>query len=170
MQRAKISQLPEDVRAELETRLVRQGFADYDQLAEWLAGQGYEISRSSVHRYGQQFERRLSALKAATEQAKAVTAAAADDEGDMNEALIRLVQTRVFELLVEIEADDKDLAKIGRMVADLARASVNQKKWAAQVKDRINAKLDSLTSETGKKGGLTPDMADEIRREILGVL
>lgn len=171
MQKPKINQLPADVRSEFETRLVQQGFSGYDELTEWLAEQGFEISRSSVHRYGQKFEQRLSALKVATDQAKAIAEASQDDEGAMNDAIIRLVQTKTFETLVELESDDPNLPKIGQMVAKLAQASVRQKKWQAQAKEKIAAKLDKMAEkDDAGKGGLTPELANTIRREILGVL
>jgi hypothetical protein len=168
MQRPKVESLPEEVRSELEQKLIQGGFQGYEELAEWLQDQGFEISKSSLHRFGQKFENRLKALKTATDQAKAVAEASADEAGDMNEALIRLVQTKVFELLVEME-DGTDLTKIGRMVADLARASVSQKKWSQEAKEKIKAKLEALEKEDKGKG-LSPEMADKIRREILGVL
>ena len=160
-QRSAVSQLPEAVRKELEQKLLRGGFADYAGLADWLGGQGFEISRSAVHRFGQQFESRLQALKTATDQAKAIAAASKDDEGDMNEALIRLVQTKTFEVLVELdriddEASSVDLAKIGRMVSELARASVSQKKWAEQARERALAEVESNIDKLAK-GPQRPD-------------
>jgi len=167
-QRSAVSQLPEGVRQELEQRLVRGGFAGYEQLAEWLGVQGFEISKSSIHRYGQQFESRLRALKVATDQAKAISDASSDDEGAMNEALIRLVQTKTFEILVALEEDEapENLSKIGRMVADLARASISQKKWAEQTRAKVAAAADEFAS----RNGLTATQAEDLRRELLGVV
>jgi hypothetical protein len=166
--RGAITQLPDAVRTELEQRLLRGGFAGYVALADWLAEQGYGIGKSAVHRYGQAFERRMAALKIATDQAKALAAESGDDEGAMNEALIRLVQTRTFEILLELDHDaaSTDLAKIGRMVADLARASVSQKKWAEQARAKIAAKLDAYASRSGLSG----KQAEDLRRELLGVV
>ncbi|HYW05019.1 MAG TPA: DUF3486 family protein [Gammaproteobacteria bacterium] len=167
-QRSAVSQLPEGIRQELEQRLVRGGFAGYAQLADWLSEQGFEISRSSIHRYGQQFESRLQALRIATDQAKAIAGASADDEGAMNEALIRLVQTKTFEILRALDEDDtpENLPKIGRMVADLARASISQKKWAEQTRAKVAAAADEFAS----RNGLTATQAEDLRRELLGVV
>lgn len=172
-QRSSILQLPEDIQAELNKRLVKNGFADYQGLADWLAEKGFQISKSSIHRHGQQFEERLAAIKTATEQAKAITAAVGDEEGAMNEALIRLVQERAFEVLVNLQTDDpekfaKVFPKMGMMVARLGRASVQQKKWRGEVKE----KAKSAASEVGKivkSSGLSTDKAKEIREKILGV-
>ena len=48
--RSSIDLLPETVRHALERRLVESGFADYTELADWLQAEGYQISRSAVHR------------------------------------------------------------------------------------------------------------------------
>jgi hypothetical protein len=170
-QRSAVSQLPDAIRAELEQRLIAGGFADYDGLAAWLEKQGYEISRSSVHRYGQTFERRLASLKTATDQAKAISQASEDDEGAMNEALIRLVQTKTFEILVELENAEAgaDLAKIGRMVAELARASISQKKWAEQARARMAAKFAELEADSGKVGLDAATLA-HVKEAIYGIV
>ena len=52
-QRSSVELLPEEVRHALERRLAESGFSNYSELTEWLNNQGYEISRSAVHRFGQ---------------------------------------------------------------------------------------------------------------------
>ena len=99
-QRSAISQLPEEIQLELNRRLVANSFSDYQGLSEWLEELGFEISRSSVHRHGHLFEEKLIAIKIATEQAKAIATAAGDEEGAMNDALIRLIQQKAFDVLV----------------------------------------------------------------------
>lgn len=166
--RSAIEQLPEEIKKELEQRLIRGGFAGYQALAEWLQSKGFEISKSAVHRYGKGFEERLKALKVATDQAKAIASASEDDAGLMNDALIRLVQTKTFELLVELEMDDKSLPKIGRMVAELARAAVGQKKWMQEVSKKAKKAADEVQA-ISKANGLSDEAASEIYKKILGV-
>ena len=78
--RSTIDQLPEAVRHEFERKLVENGFADYQALSEWLQQQGYEISRSAAHRYGQKVQRRFAAIKNSTEAARLIAEGAADGE------------------------------------------------------------------------------------------
>jgi len=166
--RSAVTQLPDAVRTELERKLLRSGFSDYQALADWLAEQGYEISKSSVHRYGQEFEQRMAALKVATDQAKTLAAESADDEGAMNEALLRLVQTKTFEILLQLEDQkiETNLPKIGRMVAELARASITQKKWAEQVRTKLKAQVDAYAS----RNGFTKQQREDMLKELLGVV
>lgn len=176
MQRSSVDMLPEEVRKELEQRLLRGNFTDYAGLAQWLKEQGFEISKSSVHRFGSGFEERLRALKVATDQAKAIATASEDDAGAMNEALIRLVQTKTFELLVDLDVDDKNLAKVGVMVAKLARAAVSQKKWGKEIEAEVRKRaLDdaakAVDSIGKKKGSLVdPETLRVIKEEIYGIV
>lgn len=165
--RSKVGQLPAEVKAWLDQALAENNFSDYEALSVELAGRGFAISKSALHRYGQNFEERLSALKVASEQARAVVAAAPDEEGAVNEALMRLVQEHLFKLLMS-EGGKFDLPKVAKAVAELGRASVVQKKWQSEVRSKAEAAAAQV-EKIARKGGLNADTVAEIRREILGV-
>lgn len=165
--RSKVASLPAEVKAWLDQALAENNFSDYEALSAELAGRGFAISKSALHRYGQNFEERLSALRMASEQARAVVAAAPDEEGAVNEALMRLVQEHLFKLLMSDEGKI-DLPKVAKAVAELGRASVVQKKWQAEVRTKAEAAA-SQVEKIAKKGGLDAATVAEIRREILGV-
>ncbi|BAV74125.1 Mu-like prophage FluMu protein gp27 [Pseudomonas chlororaphis subsp. aurantiaca] len=166
--RSKVASLPKPVKDWLDKALAENNFSEYESLAAELSAQGFSISRSSLQRYGQDFESKLSALKMASEQARAVVAAAPDEEGAVNEALMRLVQEHLFKLLMT-EGDNKfDLPKVAKAVAELGKASVVQKKWQAEWREKTEAAA-ARVEKIAKKGGLSADTVDEIRREILGM-
>lgn len=165
--RSKVASLPAEVKDWLDKALAENNFSDYEALSADLAERGFAISKSALHRYGQSFEDRLSALKMASEQAKAIVTAAPDDEGAVNEALMRLVQEQIFKLLMDSEGK-VDLPKVAKAVAELGRASVVQKKWQAEVRAKAEAAA-SQVEKIAKKGGLNAETVAEIRREILGV-
>jgi hypothetical protein len=154
--RAAIYQLPEQIKAELDKRLIKGGFADYTGLAAWLKEQGCEISRTAVHRYGQKFETRLAAIKIATEQARAISEAVGDEQGVMGDALTRLCQEKAFKVLVDMEDPDPekvDISKMGIMIARLNRASIAQKKWMGEFKGKVSQTL----SEAKEKKEMTKE-------------
>lgn len=64
---SKIGGLPAEVRAEIDTRLVESGFANYTPFADELRHRGFDISKSALHRYGSAKEKRLQMIKAAAE-------------------------------------------------------------------------------------------------------
>ena len=166
--RSKVAGLPKPVKAWLDKALAENGFSEYETLAAELSAQGFSISRSSLQRYGQDFESKLSALKMASEQARAVVTAAPDEEGAVNEALMRFVQEHLFKLLLA-EGDNKfDPYKMARAVAQLGKTSIAQKKWQTEYREKAEAAA-SRVEKIAKKGGLNQATVDEIRREILGM-
>lgn len=171
--RSSVTQLPPEVKAWLDQTLIDNGFGGYQALAKELQARGYDISKSAVHRYGQSFEEKVERLKMATEQAKAVVAASPDEADAMGEALTRLVQTQAFEVLMKFDAEGVDpesinLAAYGKMVADLGKASVAQKKWAAEVASKVKAAAEEVT-KIAKSGGLSDEAAALIREKVLGI-
>lgn len=170
--RSKITTLPEEIKAELDKKLISRGFADYTALVEWLQGQGFEISRSTLHRYGQDFEAKCEAIKIATEQAKAIVGVVGDDEGNMNEALIRLIQQLSFDILIKNEHEDllSILPKMGVMIAKLSRASVDQKKYASDARKKALEEAANAVETSAKQEGVSPETIVKIRREILGMV
>jgi len=173
--RSKIDALPTEVRERLEKKLLAEGFRDYAELSSWLQELGFEISKSAVHRWGQNFEDRVRSLKTITQQAKAVVEASPDEDGAVNDALIRLVQEKVFTLLIDFEIDPEkvDINKLTRAVADLARSSVSQKKLAAQIRkeatERAKERAAEEASRVVREMGLNEEQAGFIRAQILGV-
>ncbi|WP_153116036.1 DUF3486 family protein [Rhodocyclus tenuis] len=180
--RSNIDGLPEDVRRWLERALAESNFSGYQALEEMMRERGYSISKSAIHRYGQKIERRFAAIKASTEAARFLTEGAADDQDARSEAVIALVQTELFESIVNLQEADEEgvkpedriglLSKAAKNIATLARASVNQKKFRLEVQEETRRKLleeqakklDALQ----KKGGVTPETQAAIR-EALGI-
>lgn len=170
-QRAKIMKLPQEVRRSLEALIIKRGFGDYRGLVDWLRKEhGVDLSASTLSRHGQQLERKLEAIRIATEQAKAIKETTPDDEGALNDALIRLIQEKLFSLLVELDSDVArgDLSKIGRCVADLARATATQKKIEDRYRSRIKETADSIEQEA-RSAGATAERAAKFRQMVMGI-
>mgnify|MGYP001354329864 CR=1 FL=1 len=167
-QRSKILTLPDNVKTDLNKKLIEGGFAGYEALSEWLSAQGYEISKSALHRYGSEFEQRLGAIRVATEQARAVVEAAGDEKGFKGEALMQLVQEKAFQALVKMEdAGDMSLASLGRMVADLNRASIAQKKWMEEIKQKTAKVVENVEKKLA--GKIDQETLKKVREEVYGI-
>lgn len=165
--RSKISKLPKAVKEWLDATLIENSFGGYELISAEMRERGYDLSKSAIHRYGQEFEDKLLAIKIATEQARAITDAIPDDAGAMNDALIRLVQQKAFDTLVKME-EGASIKDIGLMVARLSNATVNQKKFAEEVRAKAVVAADAVEA-IAKKGGLSADAMDAIRKGILGI-
>ena len=168
--RLKVISLPEHIKKELDKKLIDGGFSGYEALSAWLSEKGYEISKSALHRYGIEFEQRLAALKVATEQARAIVDVVGDEEGSMNEALIRLIQQEAFNVLVKLNEEDKNaiLPKLGIMVAKLSKASVDQKKWVQELKKKTEKAAENV--EKKLSGAIYPETLKKIKEEIYGIV
>lgn len=153
--RSKVHRAPADIKAFLDRALVENNFSDYENLAKELEERGYAISKSALQRYGADFEQRLAALKMASEQAKAIVDAAPDDEGAVNDALMRLVQERLFNLLLA-EGGKLDLPKAAKAIAELGKATIAQKKFAIEqaAKKIALAQAAAAVEVAAKKQGI----------------
>lgn len=174
-----IDQLSPDDKFWLDTWFKDKGFCGYVEIAEILMERGYSISKSSVHRYGQKLEQKLAAVQAST-QAAILIADAAPDDGDVrSQAVLSLIQTELFNALIALqESNDPDadpsqrlalIAKCGKGIAEITKASVNQKKWMLDVRDRAEKAAQAVDSIV-KKGGLSAETAASIRAQILGIV
>lgn len=176
--RSTIATLPPDILAAFERRLAENGFANYTELTEWLNQQGYEVSRSAVHRYGQKVERRFAAIKSSTEAARLIADGAADEGDTRSEALMAMVQTELFDALVQIgDMGDEELNPLARFdlmsegakrIAGLISASTRLKEYQAKVKAKVAAAAEDVAKQA-KKGGLSDEAAEAIRKQILGI-
>lgn len=163
--RPKVLALPEGVRKELDARLIAQGFGGYVELSEWLAQQGYAIGKSALHQHGAQLERRIEQVRLATEQAEALVAAAPDDAGAVADGSLRLVQERIFQLMLDAEKGDlKELAAAARALAEVARAGISVR----TERRKVLAEASEAAGEIAKKAGLSDDTAAAIRAAIEG--
>ncbi len=165
MQRSKVATLPEDVRKELDSRLIASGFGDYTQLAEWLRSQGFEIARSSVHRYGANLERRIEQVRLATEGAESLVGAAGDDTGAVADAGLRMIQQKLYDVLLASEEDDlKALSAAARALADTARAGTTVR----QERRKILREAAVKAGRVARRKGVSKDTAAAIREAIEG--
>ena len=174
-----IDQLNSDDKQWLDSRFRDQGFCGYEEIAQILQERGYNVSKSSVHRYGQKLEQKLAAVQASTQAALMIADAAPDDSDLRSSAVLSLVQTELFNALIDLqESSDPDtdpaerimlMAKAGKGIAEISKASVNQKKWESEVKERVQAAAKAV-DKIAKKGGLSAETAAEIRKQILGIV
>lgn len=154
-----VLELSSEHRAALDRKLVERGFSGYTDLTNWLHSLGYTISRSAVHRYGTRYEQKLDQIRLSTEMANALVNAAPDDAGAMADASIRLVQDRMFDLLLKSEEGDlRGVASAARAIAETARASTTIR----AERRRILAEAKQKVRDVGQSKGLSQDVMDAI--------
>ncbi len=172
-----ITQLPEPVRQWLEAELLRRNFSGYLELTDELnakletEGQELSVSKTALYRFGSQFEERIAKIKQASMMAQTMAREiGTDDENTMNDALLKMVQQQLFDVLVQMQAnpDKLSITAVGKVIAELSKASVGQKRYAAEVRERVSAAAETV-DEIVKEAGISADTAGEIRAKILGI-
>ncbi len=183
--RGKILALPKDVRAWLDRALSDQGFGQYELLEELLRDRGFAISKSALHRYGQKLERRLAAVKASTDAMRLLDEAAGDERDSRSAGLLALIQTELFETIVNLqEATDETidpakrvqlLSNAAKNIATLTSSSVRLKRWQAEVQAATRAAaiatLDEASREARQAGehGMSAERIMELRRKLASI-
>lgn len=176
--RGSVELLPRAVREWLDRSLMEGNFSGYQALEDALRERGCQVSKSAIHRYGQKIERRFAAIKASTEAARMLTEGSSDDRDARSEAIIALVQTELFETIVNLqEAEDaqdqaervKLLSNAATNIATLSRASVNLKQFQASVRAEERKLAASTAANEARAAGLSDEAAQIIRQKILGV-
>lgn len=181
--RSKIAQLPDEIRAWLHKALVERGYGDIVALTEELnalckeGGVGISIGKSAVGAESQRVRRAQEAIRAATDAARLIADSSNDQADSRSEATMAIVQAETFEMLLQVQearsTDDpagrlKLLASIGKSVATLSRARVNQAKWRDELDARAKAAAERV-AKLAKKGGASADTIREIKEHILGI-
>src|SRR5438128_10929379 len=102
--------LPADVRTELEHRMRERAFGGYQELAQWLQAQGYQIAEDSVQRYDARLRCQIEAIKLAAQHSQAMAEGGPSNQTATIDAMLQLAQKNV---LAELAAT--------RQPADIAR-------------------------------------------------
>lgn len=175
---SKIDLMDDGDRAELDRRIVANGFGGYVELSDWLAEQGYEIGKSAIGERGKRLKRKLGQIRASTEAARMIASAAPDDADERSNAIISLVQTEIFESLLQLEAatDEEDpakrveiLGKAAKNIATLTRASVSRNKWAVEMRKKVDAASAEI-KKIGTNAGVSEDTLKAIDARLQGVV
>ncbi len=169
--------------------LMATGRCSIDSLVGWLDNRGYEISRSSVGRYSQSFERVAARLRESRKITEAVTSELGEAavQGKQGRLLVEMTRSLVFDLLIKLqeaqgsedgdgaEISAKDVMMLSKGLADRGKALRQDQDFETKVREQIAAEerkkaadiVEQAASRAGK--GLSRAAVDSIKAEILGV-
>ena len=177
----KVKWMPKDLKQQLDQLLCTGKVHTSMALKKWLAANGFEISSRCISQYRHKFESQLQSVRLATAQAREVCKQFKDDDEQMQTALMRLVQTRLFEILAvaneqETSQNQRTLAPtvaavnvvtLARCVSGLVKAEVEHRKLIEHIHTGIAAAEKKL--EEARAKGLSKDAADQIKAVLLEV-
>lgn len=162
-----IDELPPELKQEIDNLLV-QGDVTYDDIKEHLASKGFDISRSSIGRYGKEFFANYRKLRIIEEKSRTLVSEAGDGM-ILDEAASKLFAQMILELQLEGKFD---LKKNSRILADFAKlqaASIMRERMKQDFAKKATVAANDVVKIV-KKGGLSEDKAEEIRKRILGIV
>ena len=163
-----VKKLPEEDRKFVEQLLLKQNFSGYDALVEQLAEHGLEISRSALGRYGKEFKDHCEHIRRITDMAQILTSEIGDEGNTIGDAALRSMQAQLLDALPDYDwgkIHDMDPNELSLSISRLSRAGVNQKKWMADIKERMaQAKKELQALTEGNAGGLSPEALERIEK------
>ena len=192
--RSTVYTLDEEIRGELDRRIIGAGFGRYEEHAAWLAERGSPLGVSALKRYGKNL-RRTAAREAAdmsarataavdlvrrsTELARAINAAAGDDPLAVPERTAQLLMVRLYDLATGEGIDGKTLQTITRSLNDSLKtlAAIRSEKEALREAARFVAEEGrrmGLSEEGARRlreiyEGPSEDTIKRIRRDVYGI-
>lgn len=161
----KVDKLPEEIRKEVENRLL-EGHT-YKEIANYLKEMGHNISKTSIHRYGKPFLQKFESVRLAKEFAQLL----AEDNierptTELHEANNALISQMIMEALISDKVEQQTKLDAARSIATLQRAQVqnerlklNARKEAGAVHTALKRLKQQVYEEIGKHH---PEVAKEI--------
>jgi|GEM_PF-452049 len=166
--RSKVATLPQELRDELERRIVERAFSGYEELTGWLQQQGYQIAEDSIQRYGARLHQKIESLEQSAHQAKAIAGAAPEARATIVDATIDLLNERVFSALMDAEQiEQNDIVRLSRTVGDLSRISIARQRWAEEVRSRLEQHKQAARESRAKAERV--ETFDAVRNALFAV-
>ena len=140
-----IDELPEDLRMKVDVMLADTSNT-YEYISQFLKGEGYDISKSSVGRYATRTNNAMQRLLEAQAQTdRLIQVVKENPEADYTEAAILLTMNGLLNKVAtaEEEFNEMPLDKAGRLIASLSRTKV----YKDRVKQDMRRKADIAFSE-----------------------
>jgi len=166
--RSKVDEFPPEIREGLDRMLADVRYT-YSEIAEALTAQGYEISKSAIHRYAQRTSAAAERLRMAAEQTRALIQSIKDGQDvEASEVGSALLLDGLIKRLAtaEEEFDVLPLDKAGRLLVQLQRSGVYKNRWKTERKKTIDTLRDSMMSEL--RGAIQED--DELLSKLSAIV
>lgn len=126
----------------------------YEEISRLLKDEGYEISRSQVHRWIARHRNEIVRIEQAIEQAKVLAKYFIPEGADVESAAVQLAQSIIFEALMNATLQGvrsiDDFAKVAQSLGRLQSSAVARDKWEhgkARLIDKAMEELKALTRE-----------------------
>ena len=146
---SKIDELPEDLRMKVDVMLANTSNT-YEYISQFLKGEGYDISKSSVGRYATRTNNAMQRLLEAQAQTdRLIQVVKENPEADYTEAAILLTMNGLLNKVAtaEEEFNEMPLDKAGRLIASLSRTKVYKDRVKQDMRRKADIAFREMESE-----------------------
>lgn len=146
---SKIDELPEDLRMKVDVMLADTSNT-YEYISQFLKGEGYYISKSSVGRYATRTNNAMQRLLEAQAQTdRLIQVVKENPEADYTEAAILLTMNGLLNKVAtaEEEFNEMPLDKAGRLIASLSRTKVYKDRVKQDMRRKADIAFREMESE-----------------------
>lgn len=146
---SKIDELPEELRIKVDVMLADTSNT-YEYISQFLKGEGYEISKSSVGRYATRTNNAMQRLLEAQAQTERLIQVVKENpEADYSEAAILLTMNGLLNKVAtaEEEFNEMPLDKAGRLIASLSRTKVYKDRVKQDMRKKADLAFQKMESE-----------------------
>lgn len=146
---SKIDELPEDLRIKVDVMLADTSNT-YEYISQFLKGEGYDISKSSVGRYATRTNNAMQRLLEAQAQTdRLIQVVKENPEADYTEAAILLTMNGLLNKVATAEEEfhEMPLDKAGRLIASLSRTKVYKDRVKQDMRRKADIAFREMESE-----------------------
>lgn len=146
---SKIDELPEGLRMKVDVMLADTSNT-YEYISQFLKGEGYDISKSSVGRYATRTNNAMQRLLEAQAQTdRLIQVVKENPEADYTEAAILLTMNGLLNKVAtaEEEFNEMPLDKAGRLIASLSRTKVYKDRVRQDMRRKADIAFREMESE-----------------------
>lgn len=146
---SKIDELPEDLRMKVDVMLADTSNT-YEYISQFLKGEGYDISKSSVGRYATRTNNAMQRiLEAQAQTDRLIQVVKENPEADYMEAAILLTMNGLLNKVAtaEEEFNEMPLDKAGRLIASLSRTKVYKDRVKQDMRRKADIAFREMESE-----------------------
>ena len=164
---SKIDELPEGLRMKVDVMLADTSNT-YEYISQFLKGEGYDISKSSVGRYATRTNNAMQRLLEAQAQTdRLIQVVKENPEADYTEAAILLTMNGLLNKVAtaEEEFNEMPLDKAGRLIDSLSRTKVYKDRVKQDMRRKADIAFREMESEmlkVIKQDGKSAEMLKEI--------
>ena len=146
---SKIDELPEDLRMKVDVMLADTSNT-YEYISQFLKGEGYDISKSSVGRYATRTNNAMQRLLEAQAQTdRLIQVVKENPEADYTEAAILLTMNGLLNKVATAEEEFNEMPhdKAGRLIASLSRTKVYKDRVKQDMRRKADIAFREMESE-----------------------